>query len=430
MQLTMSAKERDRLQVVGQVERGQVTQRKAGELLGISERQVRRSVRRHEAEGDAGLVHRARGRSSNRRLGATLQERAVAALRERYPDFGPTLAAEKLAAHEGIAVSRETVRGWMIAAGLWEPRRSKVKHRRWRPRRSCLGELVQMDTSEHAWFEGRAEREPVLINMIDDATGRVFMRFFDSDSTQTNMTLLRDYIRRHGRPQAIYADKDSIFRVNRSPTIAEQLAGREAETQFGRALRELDITYIAAHSPQAKGRVERSFGTLQDRLVKELRLRGISTIAAANAYLKREFIPDYNRRFAVKPASAANAHRPAKGHDLDAILSHQETRVVLNDYTIGYDHVRYQIGPSGVVAGLRGGKVTVQLRLDGTMRLQFRGQYLAFAPVPTRPAPEEAAVPRRRRAPEATRQPYRPPPDHPWRESFRRWFRRPAAGAG
>lgn len=431
MQLLMSAKERDRLQVVGQVRRGEVTQQKAGELLGISERQVRRSLGRYEAEGDAGLVHRARGRPSNRRVSGALKARAVVALRERYADFGPTLAAEKLATHEGIVVSRETVRGWMIEAGLWEPRRSKVKHRRWRPRRSCFGELVQMDTSEHAWFEGRAEREPVLINMIDDATGRVFMRFFDSDSTHTNMTLLRDYIRRHGRPRAIYADKDSIFRVNREPTLAEQLEGREAETQFGRALRELDIEYIAAHSPQAKGRVERSFGTLQDRLVKELRLRGISSIAEANAFLGREFIGDYNRRFAVKPASAADAHRKLKGYDLDAILSYQETRVVQNDYTIRYDHVRYQIARDAVRPGLRKGTVTVQVRLDGTIRLWFRGQYLAFTPVPTRAGPPaEAARPRRRGAPEATRQHYSPPPDHPWRESFRRWFRRPAAGAG
>ena len=430
MQLLMSAKERDRLQVVGQVRRSELTQREGAGLLGISERQLRRSVRRYGAQGDAGLVHRGRGRPSNRRVPASLREQAVDALKTRYEGFGPTLAAEKLAEYEGLAVSHETVRQWMIEEELWEPRRSKTKHRRKRPRRSCFGELVQMDTSEHDWFEGRGEREPVLINMIDDATGQVYMRFHDNDSTETNMRLLHGYIRRFGRPSALYADKASHFKVNRPANLEEQLAGREAETQIGRALRELGIEYIPAHSPQAKGRVERSFSTAQDRLVKELRLRGLRTIEEANEYLEREFIPDYNRRFGVQPASAADAHRPAKGYDLDALFSHQETRVVQNDYTISYYGARYQLHPGAVQPGLRKGKVTVQVRLDGTLRVWFRGEYLAFEPAATQATPTEPARPRRRRAPRAIRQPYSPPPDHPWRESFRRWFRRPATGTG
>jgi len=286
-----------------------------------------------------------------------------------------------------------------------------------------------MDTSEHAWFEGRGEREPVLISMIDDAASRVVLRFFDSDSTETNMRMLRGYVRKFGRPRALYADKASHFKVNRPPDIEEQLAGREAETQIARALRELDIEYIPAHSPQAKGRVERGFGTLQDRLVKELRLRGISTIEAANEYLEREFIPDYNRRFAVKPASLADAHRPTKGYDLDAILSYQETRVVQNDYTIRYCGTVYQLLPSAVRPGLRRGKVTVQVRLDGTLRLWFRGEYLPFEPVAAQPQPQEPERPRKPRTPQHTRQPYSPPADHPWRRSFERWFQRPARGA-
>lgn len=423
MQLLMSSKERDRLQVVGQVRRGELSQVEGARLLGISARQLRRSVRRHEAEGDAGLVHRSRGRASNRQVGGEVRAEAVKALKERYEDFGPTLAAEKLVEYEGIAVSRETVRQWQIAENLWEPRRSKQRHRRRRRRRECFGELVQMDTSEHAWFEGRGEREPVLINMIDDATGRVFLRFFDSDSTETNMRLLHGYIRKFGRPRAIYADKASHFKVNRPANLEEQLAGREAETQIGRALRELEIEYIPAHSPQAKGRVERGFGTLQDRLVKELRLRQITTIEAANEYLERKFIADYNRRFAKKPARAANAHRSVKGYDLDAILSYQERRVVANDYTIRYGGTAYQLLPSAVRSGLRKGQVTVQVRLEGILRLWFRGEYLPFAPVAAQPQPQAPTRPRRPRALERTRQPYSPPPDHPWRRSFERWFR-------
>jgi transposase len=428
MQLLMSSKERDRLLVVGQVRRGELTQVAAAELLGISERQMRRSVRRHEAQGDAGLVHQGRGRASNRQVAPQVRAAAVEALRARYPDFGPTLAAEKLGEYEGIVVSRETVRQWQIEEGLWEPRKSRLKHRKQRPRRQCFGELVQVDTSEHAWLEGRGEREPELISMIDDATGRVYLRFVESDSTETNMRVLHGYIRKFGRPLAIYADKASHFKVNRPANLEEQLAGQEAQTQIQRALRELQIEHIVAHSPQAKGRVERGFGTLQDRLVKELRLREITTMQAANEYLEREFIPDYNRRFAKKPASAANAHRPVKGFDLDAILSYQEPRVVLNDYTIRFDNTTYQLPSSAVRPGLRRGKVTVQVRLDGTLRLWFGGEYLPFAPVAVPSEPQEPGRSRRPRAPERTRQPYSPPADHPWRKSFKRWFQRPARG--
>lgn len=428
MHIAMSRKERERLVAVEQVKQGQLSQTEAAVRLGISVRQVRRSLRRYEEGGAEGLVHRSRGQPSGRRIGSEVRERAVCALRERYWDFGPTLAAEKLAEHEGMVVSRETVRQWQMAEGLWEPRRRKVKHRRQRPRRECAGELVQMDTSEHRWLEGRREHEPVLINMIDDATGQVYMAFFDTDSTETNMRMLRDYIRRFGRPLAIYADKASHFWTDREPDVEEQLDGRRAETQIGRALRELDIQYIPAHSPQAKGRVERSFGTLQDRLVKELRLQGITTLEAANEYLQRHFLPDYNRQFAKSPSDVANVHRSAEGYDLDAICSYQETRVVQNDYTIRYCHTTYQIDPRAAQPGLRRGRVTVQVRLDGTLWLWFRGQYLPFEPVPTRPAKEKPT--RRRKAPPPTRQPYVPPADHPWRRSFQQWFRPPKAGAG
>jgi transposase len=322
------------LKVVAAVAERRRRQREAARLVALSERQVRRILARYRAEGDAGLVHRARGRPSNRRLPETLRRRVIGRVVRRYRDFGPTFAAEKLQERESLVVSRETLRRWMIAEGLWTPRRPAKEVHLWRPRRSSFGELVQMDASEHAWFEGRAEAEPVLVSMIDDATGRQAKRFFASDTTESNLELLGRWLRRHGRPLALYADRDSIFKVNRPPSDGEALEGRQAETQFGRAVRQLGIDYIPAGSPQAKGRVERSFQTDQDRLVKELRLRGIADIPSANAYWDREYLPMLNRRFTVRPASSVDARRPAKGYDLAAILSIQTVRTVANDYTV------------------------------------------------------------------------------------------------
>ena len=305
----------------------------------------------------------------------------------------------------------------------------------WRPRRSSFGELVQMDTSEHAWLEGRAAAEPVLVSMIDDATNRQVKRFFASDTTEANLETLGRWLRRHGRPLALYADRDSIFRVHRPPSAEEARAGREAETQFGRALRELRIDYIPAGSPQAKGRVERSFQTDQDRLVKELRLRGIATIAAANAYLEAEYLPLLNARFAVPAASTVDAHRPIQGYDLGAILSVQTVRTVANDYTVRHGGRRYQIERGSITGGLRGGKVIVEERLDGRRRLRFRGRYLRWHEVTA--GGQTAASTRRRgrrgaAAPELrggspassprlpAAEPRHPPADHPWRQPLQK----------
>jgi len=430
MELRMSRKERDRLKVMAALVEGRLTQAEAATRLGLSVRQVRRILVRYRAEGDAGLVHRARGRPSNRRLPATMRRRAVAAVRRRYRDFGPTLASEKLAERDGLTVSRETLRQWMIEAGLWKPRRPRRAVHLWRPRRSAFGELVQMDTSEHAWLEGRGEAEPVLVSMIDDATGRQVKRFFASDTTEANLETLGGWLRRHGRPLAVYADRNSIFRVNRPVTDAEARSGREAETQFGRALRQLGIAYIPASSPQAKGRVERSFQTDQDRLVKELRLRGIATVEAANAYLEAEYVPMLNRRFTVPAASSVDAHRPIRGYDLAAVLSVQTLRTVANDYTVRHGGRRYQIQRRSITGGLRGGKVVVEERLDGTLKLRFRDRYLRWHAIamPTPPTNAAAGAQRthRRRGeapasvPSASAAPRRPAKDHPWRQPFKR----------
>jgi transposase len=414
----MSQKERDRLKVISDVDRGLLKQREAAALLRLSVRQVRRIQRRYEAEGDAGLIHRSRGAASPLRIAQEVRQKAVARIEEVYEDFGPTLASEKLAERDGIEVSRETVRQWMIEASLWKPRQRKVKPCQWRERRPCVGELVQMDTSIHEWFEGRGE-QAVLIAMIDDASSWLYARFFDTDSTRTNMLVIRDYLRRRGRPVAIYADRASHFKTTREPTVEEMLRDVQPETQIARALRELDIEYIPAHSPQAKGRIERAFGIMQDRLVKELRLEGIATIEAANRFLKEQFIPFWNRRFIKEPASPAAAHRSRKGYDLNAILSVQVTRTVRNDYTIQLNNARYQIEKKQVRPGLRKAKVTVELRLDGTMRLRWKNRYLKFHRIEqpteskTKSAAAKAVGPR---PPALAAKPkHKPAPDHPWR---------------
>lgn len=423
MELRMSRKERDRMKVVEALGAGRLRQVEVARRLRLCERQVRRILARYRAQGDAGLVHRARGRPSNRRMPEALRRRVMDRVVRQYRDFGPTLAAEKLAERDGLRVSRETLRAWMVAEGLWKPRRPRREVHLWRPRRPSFGELVQMDTSEHAWFEGRGQAEPVLVSMIDDATGRQMKRFFASDTTEANLQMLGLWLRRHGRPLALYADRDSIFKVNRPPSAEEALQGRQAVTQFGRALRDLGIEYIPAGSPQAKGRVERSFQTDQDRLVKELRLRGIADIPSANAYLEAEYEPMLNARFTVPPASSVDAHRPAKKYDLAAILSLQTARSVANDYTVRHAGRRYQVERRSITGGLRGSKVIVEERSDGALRLRFRGRYLRFHEVPLakatpQPRPGVGASGPPPGPPAPT--PYRPRDDHPWRRPFKK----------
>jgi transposase len=416
MNLAMSAKERDRMAAIRAVDAGQLTFKQAAAHLGISPRQVSRSLTRFRAEDDAGLIHRSRGKPSNRRIDPATKERALELVEEHYRGFGPTLAAEKLAQRDGIIVSKETLRQWMIEKDIHKPKPRKVTHRQWRDRKPCFGEMLQLDGSQEGWLEGRGAFEPDLINAVDDATSRVFMQFAPAESTEAVMRLLHDYITRYGRPLAIYADLHSIYRVNRKASIEEQLEGLEAETQVGRALRELDIEYIPAYSPQAKGRVERSFRTHQDRLIKELRLEGVCDMDTANRHLKEHFIDEYNERFAVQPASSHDAHRSAEGFDLDAILSHQETRTVMNDYTISYYNTRYQIARESAAAGLRGGKVIVELRLDGSIHMRFRDRYLTVSELPL--ARPKATQPRRRK-PRSQPTVVIPAADHPWRQDYR-----------
>jgi transposase len=294
--IEMSQRERDRLKVLHQLNEGRCSQAKAAELLGLTARQVRRLQQRQSAQGDAGLLHRLRGRPSNRRCDAKVKQKALQHCRKELKDFGPTLACEKLAEH-GIDVSPDSLRRWLMAEGLWQRRRR-------REQRSCFGELVQMDTSIHDWLEGRGETM-VLLTLIDDATSHVLSRFYRGDTVEAHLDLLGRWLKEHGRPVSLYTDRHSIFVVQKRGRIDE--AG---ETQFGRALEELDIRLIKAYSPQAKGRVERSFGTAQDRWVKELRLAKAKTLDQANAVLEK-LLPEHNRRFRVAPSARSTIFRPS-----------------------------------------------------------------------------------------------------------------------
>jgi hypothetical protein len=404
----MTQAERDRLVALKKAKKKLITQKQAATELGITERHVRRLLRALKRRGDKAVVHALRGLPSNRKLDGETQREAVAILtRPVYRGFGPTLASEYLAKKHSIEVSRETVRQWMIEAKLWRARKQRVeKIHQWRPRRGRFGELVQWDTSDHDWLEGRGE-EILLINMIDDASGRWFARFVASDSTVENMNLLESYLKQHGRPLAFYTDKASLFQTaekrKRDEPGVEKDAVEMPPTQIGRALRELAITWIPAHSPQAKGRVERGFLTAQDRLVKGMRVAGVRSLEQANHHLETEFLPWVNATLAVAPASADDAHRPLeKQHDLAAILSQVESRRVNNDYTIQIDAKIYQIARQDIGTGLRGATVRVEKRRDGSVAARFRDHYLEVSLCeqrPKLPAPKPASPARRARKP-------------------------------
>jgi DNA-binding CsgD family transcriptional regulator len=380
--ISMSQRERDVLKVMALVSNGKRTQKEAGRLIGRSERQVRRLLRRLEVEGDGGVIHRLRGRESNNRHDRLMREEAMELCRTRYVGFGPTLAAEKLLEEDGIEVSAETLRGWMLVEGLWERKRRREKHRQRRARRECFGEMIQADASTHDWLEGRGPML-TLVGMIDDATDRVVLRFHESETTFAYMDVLGRWIRKFGRPVSWYSDRHGIFRAEE--TVAGYDEKQSVPTQFSRALDELDIKLILANSPQAKGRAERLWNTGQDRLPKELRLANASTPDEANAVLEAKFSGWFNRRCTNKPASPNDAHRSIGKLDLEAILSIQQERVVMNDYTIRFENQVYQLLPPAL-PGQRGGKVIVEKRAEGSMKIRFKGKYLAFKPVMFEPA--------------------------------------------
>jgi transposase len=364
--LTMSRQELERAQWMLQLRQRRTTQIQAAEHLGLSVRQVERLYRAYKTGGTAALVSKKRGRPSARKLPHTTRTEVLRIVRERYADFGPTLAHEKLIESHGVKLSIETLRQWMMAEGIWLPRAERAPRvHQPRRRRACLGELVQIDGCDHEWFETRAPR-CVLLVYVDDATSRLMhLRFVASESTFDYFESTRQYLREHGKPVAFYSDKASIFRVN-----AKQPRGGDGFTQFARAMGELNIDILCANTPQAKGRVERAHLTLQDRLVKELRLRDMTTIEAANRFVPR-FIADYNRRFAREPASQHNAHRPvATYEDLNVIFRWKEKRKLTHSLTLHYKRSFYLVDPSPEALALRGTLVEVHEMEDGTVHVR------------------------------------------------------------
>jgi len=394
-------KELKRLHVIHKVIEGSLTEKEAARLLSLSERQVRRIVKRIGEEGDRGIVHKSRGRPSNRRLPSTLKERIIRLYRTTYPGFGPTLFTEKLTEAEDITISDETVRTWLTDEGEWKKRRLRKAHRQWRERKNHYGEMVQLDGSHHDWFEGRGPK-CVFMGYIDDATSRVYGRFYGYEGTIPAMDSFKRYIKKYGIPMSVYLDKHTTYK---SP--AKPLEDEEPLSEFGRALTELGVEIIYANSPQAKGRVERLFKTLQDRLVKEMRLKGVSSIEEGNKFLVR-YLPVYNRKFAIKPFKRESLHVKAGDVDLDTILCIKTERTVRNDHVIQHNRKLYQIENR---VSLK--KVMVEDLIDGTMKISHGKLLLSFHEIDKRPEKqkEEPSFNLRK-----TR---KPSPDHPWRKGLR-----------
>jgi transposase len=393
--IAMSQEERDDLDWLKRAKDGSISQREAAKKMGVSDRWVRTLVKRMNQRGDVAVVHGLRGRPSNRKLPAKTQKQAMKILTQPdWHDFGPTFAAEQLAKRYQIQVGKETLRGWMMEAGLWKSKSRRLEQvHGWRPRRSAFGELVQWDTSEHDWLEGRG-RVRYLVRMIDDATSWSWGRFVERDATPHNMGVLWEYLEKNGRMVDVYTDRDSMFSVTpRSGESEPERIAADRLTQIGRGLRELGIGWIAAYSPQAKGRIERSFLTAQDRLVKQLRLAKITTLEAANEFLENEYWPEWNARFARPVENFPNQHRALTPHlELAAILCHVEQRVIGNDYTFSFAGRGYQIARAEAQAGMRHQRLRVELRLNGELKARYQGRYLQIGECGLRAAAAAPAV--------------------------------------
>ena len=404
----MSLKERVRLEALGRVNRKEITVARAAELAGVSLRQMRRLWKRYQRDGDSGLVHRSRGKRPNNRLPDPKRAAIVELCRARHADFGPTFACEKLKA-DGCELSPDTLTALLKEANLWQPRRRRGRHRARRPRRDCFGHLLQMDGSEHDWFETRGGR-CVLMVAIDDSTNRCLARFYRRENLDAAFDAFARWIALHGLPRALYVDRAAIYRSDRDPTGDELLAGQVPLTQFGRAMKELGVVLILANSPQAKGRVERRNAVFQDRLVKELRLAGISDIERANALLEASFLAELNARFSVKPAHPIDAHRPLEPSiQIDQVLCEQEPRVVGNDWCVRWNNQWLQIHEQHKTLALPGKQILVLQKRDGSLLLKHKGDTLCHTPISQRPRqkPPKPVI--------RNNQPWKPPATHPWK---------------
>ena len=415
----MSTRELTRVEVLSRVKAGTLSLGSAATMLAVSYRQAKRLARRYKAEGAKGLKHRSAGRASNHARPTAEREWALALVREKYSGpvdvrFGPTLAAEHLASEDGVTVHHDTLRRWMLAAGLWSRARKRAPHRQRRARKAHFGELVQLDGSFHLWYEARGPRG-CLMNLVDDATSRTLARLGDEETIWAAADVLRRWIEAYGVPLALYTDWKNVY--VREPNAEEQVTGAVPLTQFGRMCASLGIQIIAASSPQAKGRVERNHGTHQDRLVKKLRRLGIADATAANAFLDTTYLSGHNQRFAVAPASAEDFHRRVPSLTmLDRVFQLEEERVLSNDWVVRYDTRYFQVARQSGHAPARS-TVLVREAQDGAIELRYRGRLMQWteiaAPVKPTPAPVRAPLST------APHRPARPSADHPWRRDTR-----------
>lgn len=414
--ITMSRREMERLKIVHKVMEKRLTQVKAGELMGVTDRQVRRMLQRVREKGERGIVHGSRGSPSPHKIPKVQEEKIITLIRERYCDFGPTFASEKLRECEGIEIGREKLRQWMVVHGLWQVRscrRGRIYQ--WRERKHHVGEMVQMDGSEHDWLEGRGP-ELVLMGYIDDATSRFFGRFYEFEGVYSAMDSFRHYIERNGIPYSVYLDRHSTYKTTREPNREEALKGERAKTQFARALTELGVKLIYAHSPQAKGRIERDFGTLQDRLIKEMRLADMRTMEQANTFLET-YLPRFNERFARAPLAKGDLHCPVpKSLPLNEIFCIKDNRSIARDYTVRWKHRIFRIEKPSIT--MKKQRLCVMEQFDGTITLKLNGKSLAFSEVTDKDlkASTKVEVPQFSRVRKTS--PYIPPPTHPWRRKF------------
>lgn len=412
----MSTREIERLRIVHKVMERRLAQVKAAEMMGVTDCQVRRILQKVQERGDRSIIHGNRGRPSLRRISKEEEERIIGFVKKRYLDFGPTFASEKLWECEGVRIGREKLRQWMVVYGLWQVRnRKRGRIYQWRERKHHVGEMVQMDGSEHDWLEGRGP-ELVLMGYIDDATNTFLGGFYEFEGVYSAMDSFRRYIERNGIPYSVYLDRHSTYKTTREPNREEALKGERAKTQFARALTELGVNVIYAHSPQAKGRIERDFGVLQDRLIKEMRLAGIRTAEQANIFLET-YLTRFNKRFARPPLAKENLHSPlSKDLLLEEIFCIKDNRSIARDYTIRWKHRVFRIEKPSIT--MKKQWVCVMEHFDGKMTLKLNGKYLAFSEVTDKDLKASVKVQKPVFSRVRKTSPYIPPPTHPWRRKF------------
>jgi transposase len=405
--ILMDKEDRRRLHMIQQVIEKKATQQEAAEVLKLSDRQIRRLVKRVRKEGDSGVIHRARGKNSNQKFAGAIRKRVLDLYKERYSGFGPTLATEKLLELNGIEISDETMRCWLIEEELPYKRRKGRPHRQWRERKEHAGQMIQMDGSHHDWLEGRGPKL-VLMACIDDASSRIYARFYDYEGTIPALDLLKGYVKKYGIPQSVYLDRHTTYKSNGKLSIEDELSGKDPfRSHFERAMRELAVAVIHANSPQAKGRIERLFRTFQDRVIKEMRLRSIGTKQEANRFLGW-YLPGFNKKFHIVAAKEGDWHRPVSNEvELDSVLSIKTERFLRNDFTIAHDGKLFQI-----LDQVRARTLTVEERTNGSLVIRHKGKMLKHREIRRQPKPgshQESFSLRRKK-------PLVPAPDHPWRK--------------